>query len=747
MADKITTYNRSYHQSDESDSIIRYFPSWMELTNRKSTGFQLVNALYGQYGEKSNNDIEITKDNFHVDTSDTNEYSVIYKTIHNTASGSIPQDIAITTPEITTELQSIPSGLLYITSTTPWTIINADSEESFLTAPPTRLAYNPSNDIKLTVDGTLTGITFVKDWIKTDASGIVLIPKQDVYIVNQNLPTPVANTNKSTIVYSTSWNILDSYDYGLGYQDYDHAGYYEVVTDPSGYIMKYNPISNTLRVFDYLNVDASGNAQLINTGWDTTETTTDYITSTTFAISGTNPYNLDDISKSNYFLAYQYKKMTYPNHLTTNSNKWNVQKYNGYPIFTTDPTNYNGTIIPHSRAMSASGNQVYLRTDPRDLRPGHSGDIRFTYVDYYDTTWNNDVATSVDLDIVGTNYYDLSSSGVHIYSTAGDITREFPVYATGNIVYIGNNRDIGESTPYTIRTYYNARKTYSGIVATQSFSSVSGGIDPYPQDYMIKDDYIIPYSILPITESNDAVRTALLAATGDQFILTTQLLFTGVAYDKDKDCVWMLESNNMMLYKLRPTDGAVLNKYAIFKPPGFYFGGYKSMVNARPDIYLGDTKPLPFISYDKDNSNRTGDGMIYYKDFLYILASGTTVGIVDDDQEWPVGGYGIYRLNTYSDVMDIEYGTDHKEKWPHYPLPISGSISSVYHMVGSGTTDITIDDDENFMILDGNIVKKLTPHYDYTLIDSSEGMVRGTVYYREKYTNGITIPTYEFASE
>lgn len=718
----------------------------MELTNRKSTGFQLVNALYGQYGEKSNSDIDNTKENFHVETSDTNEYHIIYKTIHNTASGSIPQDIVITTPEITTEIQSIPSGLLYTTSITPWTLINVDREETLFAAPPTRLSYNPANDINPTVDGTLTGITFVKDWVKTDASGIVLIPKQDVYIVEQNLPTPITNTNKSTIVYNTSWSVLDSYDYGLGYQDYEHVGYYETVTDPSGYVMKYNPIVGTLQVFDYLNVDASGNAQLINSGWDITEETTDYITTTTFAISGTNPYNDEEVGRSNYFLSYQYKKMNYPKYLTTNANKWRVQKYNGYPIFTTDPVNYNGTIIPHSRAASSSGNLVLLRVDPRDLRPGHSGDIRFTYVDYYDSTWNNDIAFNSDIGNVGTNYYDVYASGVHIYSSAGDITREFPIYATGSIVYIGSNHDIGEPTPYTVRTYYNARKTYSGIIATQSFSSVSGGIDPYPVDYMIEDDYIIPYSILPITEANDAVRTALLAATDDQFILTTQLLFTGVAYDKDKDCIWMLESNNMMLYKLRPSDGAVLNKYAIFKPPGFYFGGYKSMVSARPDIYLGDTKSLPFISYDKDNSNRTGQGMVYYKDFLYIVASGTMQYVMDDIDQWPVGGYGIYRLNTYSDVMDIEY-SNHKEKWPHYPLPISGTINSIYNMVGSGTTDITIDDDEGFLILDGNIVKKLTPHYDYALIDSSEGMVRGTVYYREKYTNGITIPTYEFASE
>lgn len=733
----ITTYDRPHHQSDETIKIIQYFAPWMQMTNQKSTGYQFINSLYGQYGEKTNGLIEGLKDNFHVDTGYENEPYRIYETIHNTASGSIPQDISITVPQETSKLHSIPSGTL---GTTTWTMVVADDEEDFFNGYPTRLSWDPGKD-KHNTTGDMTGLVFVRDWKKVDASGVVLIPKQDVYIVNRNLPTPVTSATKSTVVYDMDWNILDSYDYGLGYQDYTNAGYYERITDPSGYTLEYNPVEATIHVYDYINVDASGNAQVIPSGtnWSISGVVTDYITTSSMVMSGVNPYNLDEIGRSNYFIEYQYRKMDHPKCLTTTASKWHTQKFNSYPLFTSNPTNYHGTVIPLESAYSASGNLVYYRVDPRDLRPGSSGDLRFDYVDYIDSTWNNNYTISIDLSTVGTNYYDLSASGIHVYSNAGDITKEFPISATGNIVYVQNVSGIGDVLPYTIRSYYNARKTYSGIIAVQSFATMSGVTDPYPFDYMVEDDYLIPYSILPVTEPSDIVRTALLAATDDQILLTTQLLFTGIAYDKDKDCVWMLESNNMMLYKLRPGDGAVLEKYTIFKPPGFYFGGYKSTVEGRWDRYRNDTKEYKFISYEKDNSNRSGRGMVYYKDFLYLIASGTTQNVVHDQKEYGIGGYGIYRLNTYSNIMDIEY-SNQVEKYPHYPLPISGNILDTTYNVCTQLVDITVDTSGNFRVIDGTAYRVLEPRYDYALVDSTGGMVRGTVYYIENYSGIIAVP-------
>ena len=96
-------------------------------------------------------------------------------------------------------------------------------------------------------------------------------------------------------------------------------------------------------------------------------------------------------------------------------------------------------------------------------------------------------------------------------------------------------------------------------------------------------------------------------------------------------------------------------------------------------------------------------------------------------------------IDTYNErVMDIGYTTNGEDN-PHFPLPIICGTGNV----GNNITDISLDDDENFIVSEDNTIKKLKLHYDYTLIDSSNGVVKGTVYYRELYLNGVDVTGFD----
>jgi hypothetical protein len=83
--------------------------------------------------------------------------------------------------------------------------------------------------------------------------------------------------------------------------------------------------------------------------------------------------------------------------------------------------------------------------------------------------------------------------------------------------------------------------------------------------------------------------------------------------------------------------------------------------------------------------------------------------------------------------MDIKYNSDKTEMFPHFPFS---------NIPGSGVpVDITVDNDGNFLIADTSCVAKLTTHYDYVIIDSTEEGTAGTIYYREPY-NAVTVAGY-----
>lgn len=725
---KISRYRRTYHDSPETDDTLSILPGWMGWRQHDSIGYQYINALFGNQAEYAWGIVNDSRNNLTPGSADVNEPYRIWRTQHDTASGNIPPSAYITATMDASIQQLIPSGTVGVDATTIH-CINADDQEAFFMAPPTRMSYDPTDNVVPSgVSGIITGLTYVRDWTKVDSSGVVLIPEQDVYIVNQDLQTPQSGDFRSAVVYDTDWVRLDTYDYGLAYQDYDHTGKYELITDPSGYTLEYNPIASTVRVYDYINLD-DGTAQVMPTGnYTVTSGTVDYVTTTTIALSGINPWNRYPTEYSSYFLEYQYRKHDYPKQITTSATSWAIQKQASPPIFVSHPTHYAGTIIRHELARSTSGLNMALRVDSRDLRPGSVADIRFDYVAASDVSWGNTSPFSHDLSS-DASFLNTTSGGAHIIHDSNDITYYFrPALSGDSTIYIPSLSPAPHSGPLTVRMYYNARGTYEAT-AVQSFSSMSTGSDPYPMDYMVENGYLIPYSILPLSDGDPYVNASLLSSRADQFTVTTDLIFNGIAYDKDKDCYWILESNNLCLYRVRPSDGATIGKYNIFKVPNYYLSGYVSQASARVDSYNQHYTNYPFLDQEVDVPTRVAAGMVYYRDTLYISssASGVTVYNKTGSGTGIIGGTGIYRLDTYNErVRDMEWNGTPAETYPHYPAPS-----------GYGTiVDLTLNEEDLLAATTSGILT-MGMHYDYTLIDSTVGVTRGTVYYRDQYTDVV----------
>ena len=727
---KINQYRRTYHDSSETNDTLSILPGWMEIHGPTSVGYQFFNGLFGNPAESSSKDIVTTRDNFHVSTGDQNEIQRVWKTYHDTASGNIPPSAIITGQLDLRVSHMIPSGGIGVDADTIQ-LINTNDQGAFLRGIPTRLSYDSSNDVVPPhTSGDITGVTFVRGWSKIDASGILVIPEQDVYILNRNIITSIDDGN-STIVYNTSWVLLDAYDYGIGTQNYASAGKYETITSTSGHTLEFNPLADTVVVYDYLNLDGSGVAQAIPGGQvHITSGTTDFITSTSVAISGDNPYNLAPMDNSNYYIEYDYLKFLYPKQLTTSAAKWRTQSHISTPIFTSEPVDYNGTLVGHSIARSPSGNSFALSTDPRDLRPGSVATIQFNYVDKVDQTWNLDNG-AFTYNLTTDPYFRNGASGsVFIYKGGEDITQFFTPALSGiSNVYIPVHSGLGLPPPYTVRTYYNAQTefTVSGI---QSFGTLLTDADPYPVDYTVENEYIHPRTILPISGSTDIQHRGLLTSTEDQFKVTTNLQFEGIAYDKDTDSYWMLENNNLVLYKVRTTDGSTIGKWNIFKAPNMYDPSMKSIASGVVNRATNEKLGRPWISHARDNTGRSVSGLVYYDDFLYII-SGTSGSILPTDD-------GIYRLDTYNErIMDVEYDTSNNMVYPYFPSPSGGDGWEVLDIV-----DIAINDNGDFLIVDRDKASILNIHNDYALIDSRDNVTRGIVYYREPYASGVEVQNY-----
>ena len=706
-------------------------PDWMKMKQQDSLGWNFMNALLSQRVDESMLLIQEVDDSQGMDSPDLNEIDTVYSNRFATYEGSMHKDIVIEGILDNTRTHIIPSNTLGIGATGVLPIV-VDKVEYFAKGAPTRLSYYSSDDRTITgLTGDITGISYVKHWRVLDDDGLETIEKQDVTIINQATTTPCGAGQLSTIVLDSEDNIIASYDYGLGYQDYGHTGKYEVVTDPSGHIMEFNPIISTVKVYDYINVDPSGNAQLMpSENYTITQEQVDYNLYTTLTMAGTNLYNSVSIDNSNYFVEYQYAKYTYPKQMTTGKSKWGIQEMASPPLFASYPVNYYGTKIPIEIGDTVYSNGALLRTDTDVLRPGSTATVKFNYIQASDVVWDGITAFSHDLSDDG-NFVSIDSAAVHVLYDTMDITPYYDPSVVSALVSIPYVEDPTKSMtpPYTVRCYYTASKTYSSVSGVQSFSDIVGIADPYPSDYKLDGDYLTPYTMLPVTDADENIKLALLGAGVDDFEVTSNILFSGMAYDKDKNCYWVLEGNNLVLYKIRPGDGALLGKWNIFKRPNIYYPGYKTMASGVIDVDQNITRDYYFLSNSKDDSSRTAAGIVYYKDFLYILS--TSDGLNVDGIT--VGGSGIWRLDTYNDrVMDIEYEQSKLEKYPHFPLGTLIGGSGICG--GSIPIDITMDDYGDFLVSGGDTVSKLKLHYDYVILDNVAQDVEGTIYYRENYT-------------
>lgn len=738
MSTKTTDVKRTYHNSHRTDEVLSFLPGWMKMKDPDSVGYQFINALIGEAVETIGEEITKVGYSFLAPTTHQNEPYIVYKTIHDTTDGNIPFITPIT-GYISVDIgHSIPSGTLDPSGNSSIILINVDDEERFFSYPTTRLTYDSDDDVEVVSSGIIiTGISFIKDYSTVDTDGNILIPKQNVFIVNIDEESPVSSSG-NTLIYDSEWNLLDGDDYGIGYQDYLHNLSYEIIEPVTGYELQYSPIASSVIVYDYINVDASGNAQVISdTYYTITNDTDDYTKTSTIVMSGENPYNGLPIENSNYFIEYDYLKFEYPKCVTTDRTVWHNQKLES-PLFTSVPVNYYGTIVEHESAETSSTTHRLLRVSPLDVRPGNVVDVAFEYIAVSDVIWNADDTFINDLSS-DANYTSLEASGAFVYHDGINISYDFIPEASGSNIVIPVGSSIYDP-PYTVRMFYSAGKTYDNIEVIQSYESDIGIDDPYPNDYTIDNGYLIPYSIIPLSDTLDSVQDYLINSQGSQFVVTCDLSFNGTAYDRNKDLLWMIESNNLVLYKMS-IDGNIMNRYNIFKEPNYYMPDKKSIASGIIDSN-NNIIEYPLMSQEVDVPNRTAAGCVYYKDFLYIVSEADYNEYLLSNNT-PIGGTGIYRIDTYNErVMDVAY-TINGEENPHFPLPITSDGNSV----GTAINDISLDDDENFIVSEGNKIKKLMLHYDYTLIDSTDGVVRGTVYYREFYPSGVDVSGFDEMDE
>jgi hypothetical protein len=736
-ATNIAHINRSYHDSDLTPKILSNIPPWMKMRDKNSIGYHYVNALVSQEVDTAVMLLNSIEDSLGIDGPDLSEQELAYYNTLNTTEKT-PDRNTIITATLPNNIHLIPSGTLSNIGNTITPII-VDKLESFANGAPTRLTYNQSDDIVVSgLTGDLTGIGYTKNWSVRDEDGLYTIEEQDVIIVNQMLASPISDVVKSTIVLDTNGNHITSYDYGLSYQDYAHTGNYEVITDPSGTTLTYNPIISSVKVYDYINTDASGNAQPIASGYySITSTVTDHKLSSVIVMSGVNPYNGYSIDNSNYFVEYQYCTSNYPKMLTTQKGIHGIQRMASPPVFTSAPTGYFETIVTPQGSETIYDTGKLLRFNPIDVRPGAAVSVKYNYVGLTSIACSG-LPFIYDMSSE-TNFIGLDDLAIHCMYDNSEVTLDYDITLTGNTITLDvvdeEDRVYSNSSIDTVVVYYSAQKDYGTQTTVQSFNDYNLSSDPYAADYTIVGGNLHPYTMLPITDTDDYILNTLYNAGIDDFDITTSLLFSGIAYDQDKDCYWVLESNNMILYKVRPGDNSIIGKYPIFKRPNIYTPMYKTLASGFVDEFNNVKMTYPFYSYSIDDPSRSASGIVYYKDFLYILSYSS--GVVANNNT--IGGDGIYRLDTYDNrVMDIKYNASGHELYPHFPLYNVGIPGPSSVCSGHTPADITVNSNGDFLLAGGNTISKLVPMYDYIIIDASVNEHVGTIYYREPYS-GVNI--------
>jgi hypothetical protein len=198
------------------------------------------------------------------------------------------------------------------------------------------------------------------------------------------------------------------------------------------------------------------------------------------------------------------------------------------------------------------------------------------------------------------------------------------------------------------------------------------------------------------------VASGLVYTPLKDFAAVTTLDFRGIAYDIDQSIVWTVENNNARLYAYDSNTGDLLQNWNILKPNRLASGNL-AQVQVSGVNYPYLPQDLPSVDFA---------GMVYYKDFLYLLER--------NDAK-------IYRINTFDHyTMDVEYDENGVAVWPPFPFPSGVSPQTVW--------DITVDRDENFLVATGSGAVKWELKYDYYIPDQNTGQI----FYRELYDSIFT---------
>ena len=746
--------DRNYKLVPKTLDMMSALPTWMRMaTDVNSVGFRFFNALVGTEIDRIERSFEWVEMNVSPSKAYINEVDSI-------TVGEFPY----LDPD-TESLSAVDRQGVDIKSID----VHIVNDREFFYGPPTRVSVDSNIVSPSSIYGNIIGLEYVKEMDSYPSSS-------GAYIVTHDIPNNVDISGVS--FFDTDWNLIGRKSYGVNTQNYDNVGYYEIMRQSSGYL-EHTPISGTVRMYDYLHLTSGVATEVFQSGnaypnegltWSTDGSYYEF-------------HDASGIRQTGYYAEYMWLDYLQNTYVTTSEKSDHISVWDGTPMFSVQATGYTGTEIPISWGIDGAA----IRVDPIYLRPGNVATVSRNYSTYATGVWVDSSGTDFEMTLSDPYFVETYPSAVHVYDSSGNDLwprSEYPYNpsVSGNYVTIPAI-DLATGV-LDVTIIYDA--LYSeDITGVQSYSN--DGNHQYPYEYEIikhKDkDYVKPYTMLPVTG-------VLASGIIGGYTVTTNKEYVGLdcsgedevlSRNIQRSATYVLERNNHVLHRRNTIDGTSINSWALFCPnPGV--SGYVGNVIPSGISYLKeedveiegklhkryyyidsdgmpittlDTRYFPLLTYDMhtdvtvngngdledfDNLYRDVRGMVFYDGKLYIAASQTK----EDDFVWPKTQGTFEQASTSDDdshghiyVLDT---SDLLEGTQAVPVELTDDAFSLGTSIRN-PLDITLDEDENLLVVDGNdnTIKKAVFRYDYATTDPDQVTGKTTVYYREDYDDVFDI--------
>ncbi|MHA2067964.1 MAG: hypothetical protein ACXABY_26685 [Candidatus Thorarchaeota archaeon] len=356
-------YRRPYYNSPFTIDALDVLPPWMKMReNKKSTGWQFMNALYGVEGELIQQQIDDSGRDLFLPSANIFQPDVIYKTLHT----------------------DTPIGAsIFVAASGGAGVSEADDLYTFFQAPPTRVSEEETLYFDH-FDDEIIGFTVAVDY---DPSGVWRMRDghhHTAYLLNRDIlatdysneETEVYNEDRSTIAFT--------YNFARRTQSWEETGKDEIANFSSGsYTLQYTPIPSSLKVLDFLNLDSSGNA---------TEVSSYTLDVDRIDQVGYSPENLVPSGwRSSYIVEYDYSVASKLGPMTMSRSFWDVDRWNQIPLIAAVPPLDNlGMKVPFEFVNSEHDHTVAMRVRPDSWRPGATGWVDFTFGAMTSGVWADD---------------------------------------------------------------------------------------------------------------------------------------------------------------------------------------------------------------------------------------------------------------------------------------------------------------------------------------------------------------------